>query len=149
MKTYTYEETCRFIEELESGRDEIQLKISELREKRKSLKMWDVKGKQEIDNQIEDLTFNSTCHSYSILMLQMYEDSIRPKRGMMDTETLIKCEKEAESGDGMSKLIIFCHKCFIEHTIVERDLKRLEMEASEGNYSSAYILFGYNMFFAN
>lgn len=65
----------------------------------------------------------------------------------MDVEKLIKCEKEAESGDGMSKLIIFCHKCFIEHTIVERDLKRLEIEASEGNYSSAYILFGYHMFF--
>lgn len=149
MKNYTYEETRRFIEELESGRNDIQTRLSELREKRNSLKLWDVKGKKEIDNQIEDLTFNSTCHSYSILMLQMYEDSIRPKRGMMDTETLIKCEKEAESGDGMSKLIIFCHKCFIEHTIVERDLKRLEMEASEGNYSSAYILFGYNMFFAN
>lgn len=149
MKTYTYEEICRFIEELETGRNEIQVKISELREKRKSLKMWDVKGKQEIDKEIDDLTFNSTCHSYSILMLQMYEDSIRPNIGTTDIEMLIKCEKEAESGDGMSKLIIFCHKCFIEHTIVERDLKRLEIEAGEGNYSSAYILFGYNMFFAD
>lgn len=95
MKNYTYEETRRFIEELESGRNDIQTRLSGLREKRNSLKLWDVKGKKEIDNQIEDLTFNSTCHSYSILMLQMYEDSIRPKRGMMDTETLIKCEKEA------------------------------------------------------
>ena len=89
MKTYTYEEICRFIEELETGRNEIQVKISELREKRKSLKMWDVKGKQEIDKEIDDLTFNSTCHSYSILMLQMYEDSIRPNIGTTDIEMLI------------------------------------------------------------
>ena len=58
-------------------------------------------------------------------------------------------KKKAELGDGISKLIVFCHKCFIEHTIVERDLKRLELEASEGNITSAYILFGYNTFFAD
>lgn len=76
MKAYTCNEVNAFSEELESGRNEIQVKISELREKRKSLKMWNLKGKQEIDKEIDALTFNSTCHSYSILMLQMYEDSI-------------------------------------------------------------------------
>lgn len=82
-------------------------------------------------------------------MLQLYEGSLRPGSGSMEDEKLIQCEKEAEAGDGISKLIIFCHKCFIDHTIVDRDLKRLEIEAIEGNYSSAYILFGYNMFFAD
>ena len=148
MKTYTYDEVNAFIKELETGRNEIQNKISDLRGRRKTLKAWDFKGKQEIDKGIEDLTFNSTCHNYSILMLQLYEDSIKPNRGSMDDEKFIQCEKEAEAGNGISKLIIFCHKCFVEHTIVEHDLKRLEMEAGEGNYSSAYILFGYNMFFA-
>lgn len=148
MKTYTYDEVNAFIKELETRRNEIQNKISDLRGRRKTLKIWDLKGKQEIDKEIEDLTFNSTCHNYSILMLQLYEDSIKPNRGSMEDEKLIQCEKEAEAGNGISKLIIFCHKCFVEHTIVEHDLKRLEMEAGEGNYSSAYILFGYNMFFA-
>ena len=95
------------------------------------------------------MTFNSTCHNYSILMLQLYEDSIKPNRGSMEDKKLIQCEKEAEAGNGISKLIIFCHKCFVEHTIVDHDLKRLEMEAGDGSYSSAYILFGYNMFFAD
>lgn len=149
MKTYTYDEVNAFIKELETGRNEIQNKISDLRGRRKTLNVWDFKGKQEIDKEIEDLTFNSTCHNYSILMLQLYEGSLRPDSGSMEDEKLIQCEKEAEAGDGISKLIIFCHKCFIDHTIVERDLKRLEIEASEGNYSSAYILFGYNMFFAD
>ena len=81
MKTYTYDEVNVFIKELETGRDEIQNKISGLREKRKFLKLLDFKGKQEIDKEIEALTFNSTCHNYSILMLQLYEDSIKPNRG--------------------------------------------------------------------
>lgn len=148
MKTYTYDETNAFIKELESRRNEIQVKLSGLKEKRKSLKLWDFKGKQDIDKEIEDLTFNSNCHNYSILMLQLYQGSIKPNRGSMEDEELIQCEKEAEAGNGISKLIIFCHKCFIDHTIVERDLKRLEIEASEGNLTSAYILFGYNIFFA-
>ena len=133
----------------ENGEEEIQNKISGLREKRKFLKLLDFKGKQEIDKEIEALTFNSTCHNYSILMLQLYEDSIKPNRGSMEDKKLIQCEKEAEAGNGISKLIIFCHKCFVEHTIVDHDLKRLEMEAGNGSYSSAYILFGYNMFFAD
>ena len=149
MKTYTYDEVNVFIKELETGRDESQNKISGLREKRKFLKLLDFKGKQEIDKEIEALTFNSTCHNYSILMLQLYEDSIKPNRGSMEDKKLIQCEKEAEAGNGISKLIIFCHKCFVEHTIVDHDLKRLEMEAGNGSYSSAYILFGYNMFFAD
>ena len=37
MKTYTYDEVNVFIKELETGRDEIQNKISGLREKRKFL----------------------------------------------------------------------------------------------------------------
>ena len=149
MKTYPNDEVNVFIKELETGRDEIQNKISGLREKRKFLKLLDFKGKQEIDKEIEALTFNSTCHNYSILMLQLYEDSIKPNRGSMEDKKLIQCEKEAEAGNGISKLIIFCHKCFVEHTIVDHDLKRLEMEAGNGSYSSAYILFGYNMFFAD
>lgn len=40
MKNYTYEETRRFIEELESGRNDIQTRLSGLREKRNSLKLW-------------------------------------------------------------------------------------------------------------
>ena len=53
MKTYTYDEVNVFIKELETGRDEIQNKISGLREKRKFLKLLDFKGKQEIDKEIE------------------------------------------------------------------------------------------------
>lgn len=140
MKTYTYDEVNVFIKELETGRDEIQNKISGLREKQKSLKLLDFKGKQEIDKEIEDLTFNSTCHNYSILMLQLYEDSIKPNRGSMEDKKLIQCEKEAEAGNGISKLIIFCHKCFVEHTIVDHDLKRLEMEAIQVHISCSGII---------
>ena len=125
MKTYTYDEVNVFIKELETGRDEIQNKISGLREKRKFLKLLDFKGKQEIDKEIEALTFNSTCHNYSILMLQLYEDSIKPNRGSMEDKKLIQCEKEAEAGNGISKLIIFCHKCFVEHTIVDHDQDKI------------------------
>lgn len=49
MKTYTYDEVNAFIKELETGRNEIQNKISDLRGRRKTLKVWDFKGKQEID----------------------------------------------------------------------------------------------------
>lgn len=45
--------------------------------------------------------------------------------------------------------MIFCHKCFIDHTITGRDLKRLEMEAEEGDRVSAKILVAYTMFFAD
>ena len=57
MKTYTYDEVNVFIKELETGRDEIQNKISGLREKRKFLKLLDFKGKQEIDKEIESFDF--------------------------------------------------------------------------------------------
>lgn len=40
-------------------------------------------------------------------------------------------------------------KHFIEHTIVHRDIRRLEIEAEEGILSSSYILHGYNAFFAD
>ena len=59
MKTYTYDEVNVFIKELETGRDEIQNKISGLREKQKSLKLLDFKGKQEIDKEIEDFSIAS------------------------------------------------------------------------------------------
>lgn len=147
MKSYTTEEVHRFIEEIECGRNEIQNKISALRGKRKSMKVWDIETKKEIDCEIERLTIESTCHGYAILMLYMYEDSLRSNSSPMKAEELIRCEKKAEVGDGLSKLIIFCHKCFIEHAIVAQDLKRLEIEANERNCSSAYILYGYNMFF--
>ncbi len=149
MKTYSIDEIQKIIKEIESGGDEVQNKISELRQKRENTKIWDLKLKKKIDQEIYDLSFNSMCYNYSLLMLQMYVDSIRPNMVYMDDDKLIQCEEKAELGDGISKLIVFCHKCFIEHTIVERDLKRLELEASEGNITSAYILFGYNTFFAD
>lgn len=148
MKTYTSSEIRSFIGEIESGKNKLEDKISKLTEKRKTTKIWDIKSKKEIDRELEGLYNESSCYAYSIMMLQMYEGSLRPDSKSMDTEKLIKCEKEAEVGDGLSKLIIFCHKCFTEQSITERDLKRLEIEASEGDRSSAYILFGYNMFFA-
>lgn len=52
MKTYTYDEVNAFIKELETGRNEIQNKISDLRGRRKNLKVWDFKGKQEIDKEM-------------------------------------------------------------------------------------------------
>lgn len=94
------------------------------------------------------MTIASRGLNIAYLMLLLYDDSLRASKGLNDEE-LIQCEIEAESGDGMSKLIEFCHKCFIDHTIMDRDLKRLELEASEGNSMSADILFGYNLFFAD
>lgn len=149
MKTYSIDEIQKIIQEIEPRRDDVQNKISETRQKRENTKIWDLRLKKKINLEIEDLLFESMCYNYSLLMLQMYEDSIRPNMVHMDDDKLIQCEKKAELGDGISKLIVFCHKCFIEHTIVERDLKRLELEVSEGNITSAYILFGYNTFFAD
>ena len=139
------------IRELESKSNKIQDKKSELQEKRKTIKIWNIKAKNEIDREMEELIFNSACCNFAILMLYLYEDSLRPEdnRNSMDDEKVIQRKKEAEAGKGFSKLIIFCHKCFIDHTIEECDLKRLEIEAKEGDRSSACILFGYNMFFAD
>lgn len=45
--------------------------------------------------------------------------------------------------------MIFCYKCFVDHTLTNRDLKRLEIDANEGDSSSVRILFAYNILFAD
>ena len=95
MKTYSIDEIQKIIKEIEPGGDEVQNKISELRQKRENTKIWDLKLKKKIDQEIYDLSFNSMCYNYSLLMLQMYEDSIRPNMVYMDDDKLIQCEKKS------------------------------------------------------
>lgn len=149
MKAYTFGEVIRIIREIDEQNAKIQNEISALRENRKVIKFWDFKSKAIIDQKVEELTIQSNCYSYSKMMLSFYEDSLHSDRCSMEDERLIRCEKEADAGDGISKLIIFCHKCFIDNTIIDRDIKLLELEAEEGNESSTYILFAYNSFFAD
>lgn len=149
MKSYSSSELSRIIEDIKEKNMKLQGMMDELKERRKVTRLLDFKSKDSIDQKIEELNSRITCNNYTIMMLCLYEDSLRADHGSMNEDKLIRCEKEAESGDGISKLIIFCHKCFIEHTIINRDIKRLEFEADEGVLSSSYILFGYNSFFAD
>ncbi len=149
MKSYSLSELSGIIEGVKKESDELNKELSELKEKRKIIKFIDFKSKGIIDQKIEVLNDLITCNNYLLIMLCLYEDSLRPDYTPMSNEKLIRCEIESESGDGISKLIIFCHKCFVEHTIVDRDIKKLEIEAKEGVLSSLYILMGYNFLFAD
>lgn len=149
MKSYTPSELSRMIEDIKDKNNKLQETVDKLKECRKKTKLLDFKSKDSIEQKIEELNSQITQNSYAIMMLCLYEDSLRTDYSSMSDEELIRCEMEAESGDGMSKLIVFCHKCFIEHTIVQRDIKRLEIEAEEGVLSSSYILYAYNSYFAD
>ena len=149
MKSYTPSELSRIIEDIKDKNNILQETVDKLKESRKTIKLLDFKSKDSIEQKIKGLNGQITCNNYAIMMLCLYEDSLRTDYSSMSEEKLIRCEMEAESGDGMSKLIVFCHKCFIEHTIVQRDIKRLEIEAEEGVLSSSYILYAYNSYFAD
>lgn len=149
MKSYTSSELSRIIEDIKDKNNKLQEAVDKLKESRKTIKLLDFKSKDSIEQKIKGLNGQITRNNYSIMMLCLYEDSLRTDYSSMSDEKLIRCEMEAESGDGMSKLIVFCHKCFIEHTIVQRDIKRLEIEAEEGVLSSSYILYAYNSYFAD
>ena len=148
MKSYTPSELSRMIEDIKDKNNILQETVDKLKESRKTIKLLDSKSKDSIEQKIKGLNGQITCNNYAIMMLCLYEDSLRTDYSSMSDEKLIRCEMEAESGDGMSKLIVFCHKCFIEHTIVHRDIKRLEIEAEEGVLPSSYILYAYNLYFA-
>lgn len=149
MKSYTPSELSRMIEDIKDKNNKLQETVDKLKDSRKKIKLFDFKSKDSLEQKIKVLNSQITRNNYAIMMLCLYEDSLRTDYTPMDEEKLIQCEKEAELGDGMSKLIIFCHKCFIEHTIVHRDIKRLEIEAEEGVLPSSYILSGYRSFFSN
>lgn len=149
MKSYSSSELSRIIEDIKDKNNKLQETVDKLKECRKKTKLLDFKSKKSIEQKIEELNSQITQNSYAIMMLCLYEDSLRTDYSSLSEEEMIRCEREAESGDGMSKLIVFCHKCFIEHTIVHRDIRRLEIEAEEGVLSSSYILSGYRSFFSN
>lgn len=150
MKSYSSSELSRIIEDLQEKSNMLQEKANKLEESRKAVKFLDFKSKNTINQEIEVLNGLIYSVNYAIIMLHLYADSLRTDyNNSMPEEDWIQCEKEAEAGDGLSKLQIFCHKCFVEHTIVHRDIKRLEMEAEAGVSSSAYILEAYNAFFAD
>lgn len=149
MKSYSLSELSKIIDGIKEKNTNLQGLVDELKENRKTVRFLDFKSKDSIDQKIQELNRQITCNNYSIMMLYIYEDSLRTDNSSMNEEEWIRCEQEAELGDGISKLMMFCHKCFIEHTIVHRDIRRLEIEAEEGILSSSYILHGYNAFFAD
>ena len=82
------------------------------------------------------------------MMFMLYEDSLNPQTTEgLSMEELIRIEDEARQGDGISKLIVFTHSAFKEGSLRSRDIKRLEMEACEGDCSSAAILKCYKTYF--
>lgn len=150
MKKYTIEEIIFKIKELDKESEKMTETIRELRNKRSSLKIMDFAGKNAIDQEIDTKSKMLNCFQYAKLMFLLYEDTMykhTENKSPLSDEKLIQCERNAAAGDGFSKLISFCHRCFVDNAIIGRDIKRLEIEAEEGDLTSLYILWGYKTYF--
>lgn len=62
------------------------------------MKLWNRKARHEIERELEQLRFNSSCYSVSIIMLYLYADVLRceneDSRIFIDDEHLIRSEKK-------------------------------------------------------
>jgi len=148
MRNYSRDEGEEKLSELKRQTDAISSEIEALRAKRNDLGVLRFSLKRDIDTQIRECSDELYFYNMASMMFMLYADSlaVEPKGGL-SMEELIRVEDEAGQGDGISKLIIFCHSAFRDGDIRNREIRRLEMEACDGVRSSAAILECYRAFF--
>jgi len=148
MRVYSPDRVEAVLADIAAKKKVVENKLEELKAKREGLGFLQRKEKRELDEQIEETRLISLYYNFASLMFGLYSDSFShdPQSGLSDRQ-LIEIENEAREGDGISKLIAFCQRCFIDEAMTERDFARLELEAAQGDHYSACILWCYRDYF--
>ena len=148
MRKHSKSDVQKIVAELKLQSDSLSSEIEGLHAKRKALNFFQSDQKQNIDKRIQELFDQRFFVNIASMMFMLYEDSLNPKAtDGLSMEEMIKLEDEARQGDGISKLLVFTHSAFKEGDLSNIDMRRLEMEAYEGDRSSAAILACYKSYF--
>lgn len=148
MKEYNEEEVDKILEKLNACSDDIERQINSIRTIKSSTKLIEFSKRKELEREIKQLFEEINYLNMAKLLFLIYSDKFtqEPKTHISD-EKWLKIENEAALGDGISKMLLFHHKCFVEKTITTRDFLRLKADSHDGNSVSAYILMWFKEYF--